>query len=86
MTRIPVEDAEDGCGDLPERRDSTRLRRESHSKLVHPSRLKCSSLGQIHGCEAGGVDKFYIARLAWLKTKTTNTYLEEETRHVLDVN
>lgn len=63
IARIAVVEAEDSCRDLPERRDSTKLRRESHSKLVHPSRLKCSILGQIQGCDTGGVDKFYIARL-----------------------
>lgn len=63
IVRIAVVEAEDSCRDLPERRDSTKLRRESHSKLVHPSRLKCSILGQIQGCDTGGVDKFYIPRL-----------------------
>lgn len=62
VARSATAEAEDNCTALPDRRDSTRLRNESHSTLVHPSRPKFSNLGQIQGCEVGGVDKFYIAR------------------------
>jgi hypothetical protein len=54
-------EVDDSCKDFPERRDSTKLRKELHSRVVHPSRFRHSSFGQTQGCPAGGADRFCVA-------------------------